>query len=111
MTNNGDILNKIMRAGNYHEKEYVVTVDKEVTPEFLKKMSEGIYLEELDVKTRPCLAEKAGSNSFRIILTQGLNRQIRRMCKACHYRVTKLRRVRIMNIELGDLRPGRISPM
>ena len=102
----GDILNKIMRAGNYHEKEYVVTVDKEVTPEFLKKMSEGIYLEELDVKTRPCLAEKAGSNSFRIILTQGLNRQIRRMCKACHYRVTKLRRVRIMNIELGDLRPG-----
>ena len=95
-----------MRAGNYHEKEYVVTVDKEVTPEFLKKMSEGIYLEELDVKTRPCLAEKAGSNSFRIILTQGLNRQIRRMCKACHYRVTKLRRVRIMNIELGDLRPG-----
>lgn len=106
MTNNGDILNKIMRAGNYHEKEYVVTVDKEVTPEFLKKISDGIYLEELDVKTRPCQAEKAGSTSFRIILTQGLNRQIRRMCRACHYRVTKLRRVRIMNIELGDLRPG-----
>ena len=71
MTNNGDILNKIMRAGNYHEKEYVVTVDKEVTPEFLKKMSEGIYLEELDVKTRPCLAEKAGSNSFRISTDTG----------------------------------------
>lgn len=106
MTNNGDILNKIMRAGNYHEKEYVVTVDREVTPEFLKKLSDGIYLEELDVKTRPCRVEKAGSCSFRIILTQGLNRQIRRMCQACHYRVTKLRRVRIMNIELGDLKPG-----
>ena len=106
MTNNGDILNKIMRAGNYHEKEYVVTVDKEVTPEFLKKMSEGIYLEELDVKTRPCLAEKAGSNSFRIILTQGLNRQIRRMSEALGYKVTELVRVRIMNIELGNLKRG-----
>lgn len=106
MTNHGEILNKIMRAGNYHEKEYLVTVDREVTQEFLKKLGAGIYLEELDVTTRPCRVEKTGSHSFRIILTQGLNRQIRRMCQACHYRVTRLVRVRIMNIELGALKPG-----
>lgn len=106
MTNNGDILNKIMRAGNYHEKEYLVTVDKEITPEFLKKMSEGVYLKELEVKTRPCRVELAGKCQFRIYLTQGLNRQIRRMCSACHYKVTRLVRTRIMNIELGNLRPG-----
>ena len=95
-----------MRLGDLQDKKYVVTVDKEVTPEFLKKMSEGIYLEELDMKTRPCLAEKAGSNSFRIILTQGLNRQIRRMSEALGYKVTELVRVRIMNIELGNLKRG-----
>lgn len=106
MTNHGDILNKIMRAGNYHEKEYLVTVDKEITPEFLKKMGAGVYLKELDVVTRPCRVELAGSRQFRIVLTQGLNRQIRRMCEAFHYRVTRLVRVRIMNIELGTLRPG-----
>ncbi|MDO4322396.1 MAG: pseudouridine synthase [Lachnospiraceae bacterium] len=106
MTNNGDILNKIMRAGNYHEKEYLVTVDKEITPEFLKKMAEGVYLRELEVKTRPCRVELAGEKRFRIVLTQGLNRQIRRMCETLHYKVTRLVRVRIMNIELGDLRPG-----
>lgn len=106
MTNNGDILNKIMRAGNYHEKEYLVTVDKEITAEFLKKMASGVYLEELDVTTRPCRVEMAGRKQFRIVLTQGLNRQIRRMCSACHYRVTRLVRVRIMNLELGELKPG-----
>lgn len=106
MTNNGDILNKIMRAGNYHEKEYLVTVDREITPNFLRKMSEGVYLKELEVKTRPCKVQLAGKNQFRIILTQGLNRQIRRMCEALHYKVTRLQRVRIMNIELGDLKPG-----
>lgn len=106
MTNNGDILNKIMRAGNYHEKEYLVTVDKEITPSFLKKMAAGVYLKELEVKTRPCKIELAGKNQFRIILTQGLNRQIRRMCEALHYKVTRLQRVRIMNIELGDLKEG-----
>ncbi len=106
MTNNGDILNKIMRAGNYHEKEYLVTVDKKITQEFLKRMSEGVYLKELDVKTRPCRVELAGEKQFRIILTQGLNRQIRRMCEAFHYKVTRLLRVRIMNIELGELKPG-----
>lgn len=106
MTNNGDILNKIMRAGNYHEKEYLVTVDREITPNFLRKMSEGVYLKELEVKTRPCKVQLAGKNQFRIILTQGLNRQIRRMCEALHYKVTRLQRVRIMNIELGDLKQG-----
>lgn len=106
MTNNGDILNKIMRAGNYHEKEYLVTVDREVTAEFLKKMAEGVFLKELGVKTRPCQIWLAGKCRFRIVLTQGLNRQIRRMCEAFGYHVTKLQRVRIMNIELGDLQPG-----
>lgn len=106
MTNNGDILNKIMRAGNYHEKEYLVTVDRRITADFLQKMSSGIYLRELNVKTRPCTVEMAGEKQFRIILTQGLNRQIRRMCEACHYQVRRLLRVRIMNIELGRLRPG-----
>lgn len=106
MTNHGDILNKIMRAGNYHEKEYLVTVDKKITPEFLKKMAKGVYLKELDTVTRPCKVELAGERQFRIILTQGLNRQIRRMCEAFHYRVTRLVRVRIMNIELGTLGSG-----
>lgn len=106
MTNNGEILNKIMRAGNYHEKEYVVEVDRPVNEEFLKKMSEGVRLPELDVTTRPCLVERMGKRRFRIILTQGLNRQIRRMCKALGYHVTTLKRVRIMNISLGDLKTG-----
>ena len=106
MTNQGDILNKIMRAGNYHEKEYLVTVDRKITPDFLKKMASGIYLKELNVKTRPCRVELAGECQFRIILTQGLNRQIRRMCEALHYNVKALVRVRIMNIELGRLKPG-----
>ncbi len=106
MTNNGDILNKIMRAGNYHEKEYLVTTDREITADFLKKMAAGVYLRELDTKTRPCRVELAGKCQFRIILTQGLNRQIRRMCEAYGYRVTRLVRTRIMNIELGNLKPG-----
>lgn len=106
MTNQGDLLNKVMRAGNYHEKEYVVTVDKEVTPEFIRRMSEGVFLKELNTKTRPCRVEKAGEKRFRIVLTQGLNRQIRRMCAQFGYRVVRLVRVRIMNIELGDLPSG-----
>lgn len=105
MTNNGDILNKIMRAGNYHEKEYVVTVDKPVTEELIRKMAAG-GIPVLDQVTRPCQVEKAGKNTFRIILTQGLNRQIRRMCEYCGCRVIRLRRVRIMNIRLGSLKPG-----
>ncbi len=105
MTNNGDILNKIMRAGNYHEKEYLVTIDKPVTEEFLAVMGAG-GIPVLDAVTRPCQVKKEGKYRFRIILTQGLNRQIRRMCEYCGCRVIKLVRVRIMNIHLGDLPKG-----
>ena len=104
LTNQGDLVNKIMRAVNAHEKEYVVTVDKEITADFIKKMSAGVYLDELEVTTRKCKVKKLGPNKFNIILTQGLNRQIRRMCQALGYRVRTLKRVRIMNINLGDLK-------
>ena len=106
LTNDGELVNKIMRAGNYHEKEYVVTVDQKITPEFLRQMSGGLYLEELDVHTRPCTVTKVNDRTFRIILTQGYNRQIRRMCETCGYRVTRLVRTRVMNVLLGDLAPG-----
>lgn len=104
MTNNGDIINKIMRAGNRHEKEYKVTVDKAVTPDFLAKMSEGVPI--LDTVTRPCHVEKIGKHTFSIVLTQGLNRQIRRMCEALGYQVKDLVRTRIMSIELDRLKEG-----
>ncbi len=104
MTNNGDIINKMMRAGNRHEKEYKVTVDKELTPAFIEKMSKGVPI--LDTVTRPCTVKKIGKYTFTIILTQGLNRQIRRMCEALGYQVKDLVRTRIMNIELGRLREG-----
>lgn len=104
LTNDGDIVNKILRAGNNHEKEYIVNVDKAITPEFIKKMSNGVPI--LDTVTRKCFVKQEGTNRFRIILTQGLNRQIRRMCEFLGYNVTKLKRVRIMNIDLGALRPG-----
>jgi 23S rRNA pseudouridine2604 synthase len=106
MTNQGDLVNKMMRAGNYHEKEYVVRVDKEVTEEFIHKMSRGIYLRELEQKTRPCKVKKLSYDTFKIILTQGLNRQIRRMCEACNYRVRDLKRVRIMNLTLDGIPEG-----
>ena len=104
LTNEGDLVNKIMRAGNYHEKEYFVTVNKPVDSEFVRRMSKGVPV--LDTVTRPCRVVQTGECSFRIILTQGLNRQIRRMCEALGYEVKELRRVRIMNIELGNLKPG-----
>lgn len=104
LTNRGDLVNKIMRAGNYHEKEYLVTVDKPVEPEFLRKMASGVPI--LDTVTRPCFVEKTGKKSFRIILTQGLNRQIRRMCEYFGYKVVSLKRVRIMNLTLDGLREG-----
>lgn len=110
MTNNGDIINKMMRAGNRHEKEYKVTVNKPVTDEFLRCMSEGVHIvdreKKLDAVTRPCKVERIGKYKFRIILTQGLNRQIRRMSEVLGYQVTALTRVRIMNIELGNLKSG-----
>ena len=106
MTNQGELVNKMMRSGNMHEKEYIVRVDKDVTEEFLNGMAQGVYLKELDAVTRPCKVKKIGKRTFGIILTQGMNRQIRRMCEAFHYRVRDLKRVRIMNIQLGDLKEG-----
>lgn len=106
MTNQGELVNKIMRAGNLHEKEYIVKVNRDITPDFLEKMSKGVYLKELDATTRPCPVEKVGKRTFRIVLTQGMNRQIRRMCENFNYRVMDLKRVRIMNIRLGDLKEG-----
>ena len=104
MTNNGDIINRMMRAANKHEKEYKVTVDKPVTDDFIKKMSTGVRI--LDQVTRPCKVTKVKKHVFNIILTQGLNRQIRRMCGELGYNVQKLKRIRIMNIELGNLPVG-----
>ncbi len=104
LTNDGNIVNKILRAENYHEKEYIVTVNKEITREFLSRMSEGVPV--LDKITKPCEVFPVDRFTFRIILTQGLNRQIRRMCEYFGYRVTELTRIRIMNINLGRLKPG-----
>lgn len=106
LTNNGEIVNKIMRAGNMHEKEYIVTVNKPITESFLRGMAGGVPLVELNAMTRKCKVERLGKKEFKIVLTQGLNRQIRRMCEYFGYRVEKLVRVRIMNIELGDLERG-----
>jgi 23S rRNA pseudouridine2604 synthase len=106
LTNNGDIVNKMMRASNHHEKEYLVTVNRPITEYFLRGLSGGVPLVELGTTTRPCKVERIGKRQFRIVLTQGLNRQIRRMCEYFGYRVEKLIRTRIMNIELGDLPNG-----
>lgn len=107
MTNDGELINGLMRAANYHEKEYKVKVNKELTEEFLKAMAEGVYLKELKQTTRPCRIEKTGKYTFTLILTQGLNRQIRRMCKTLGYEVKQLKRTRIANIELENLMPGK----
>ncbi len=106
MTNDGMLIQSLMRGSAYHEKEYVVAVDHEITPYFIQKMADGIYLEELNVTTRPCKVQQLTKYTFSIILTQGLNRQIRRMCEACRYRVEELKRIRVMNIELGTLPEG-----
>ncbi len=106
MTNDGALIDALMKGSNYHEKEYVVKVDKEITEEFLNRMSEGVYLKELDIKTRPCKVEAVGKMTFKIILTQGLNRQIRRMCKELGYQVTALKRIRIEQITIDGLKVG-----
>ena len=105
LTNDGDIVNKILRAGNNHEKEYVVTVDKPVNAEFIQKMGNGVKI--LDTVTKKCFVKQEGKNRFRIILVQGLNRQIRRMCQVLGYNVNTLVRVRIMNITLANLPVGK----
>jgi len=104
LTNNGDIVNEILRSENNHEKEYLVTVDKPVTDEFLAGMAGGVRI--LDTKTKPCKVSRVSKSVFRIILTQGLNRQIRRMCEVFGYNVRRLQRVRIINIKLGNLKVG-----
>ena len=104
LSNDGDLSNKIMKAKNFHEKEYEVEVDKPFDDEFLKRMSEGVPI--LDTVTRKCTLKRTGKTSFNIILTQGLNRQIRRMCEYFGYKVVRLKRIRIMNIKLGNLKSG-----
>ena len=104
LTNDGDIVNKILRAGNNHEKEYIVTVNKNINPQFIKGMSNGVPI--LGTVTKKCRVTQENKRTFRIILTQGLNRQIRRMCEYFGYTVTKLERVRIMNVKLGKLKIG-----
>jgi len=104
LTNQGDIVDKILRGSNYHEKEYVVTVNRKITKEFLKGMAKGVPI--LDTVTRPCQIEALNDKTFRIIITQGLNRQIRRMCEYFGYQVQTLKRVRIMNIQLNHLKTG-----
>lgn len=106
MTNLGNLANEISKASNSHEKEYVVTVNNQVTESFLDKMRRGMHLEELNADTMPCVCTKTGNREFHIILKQGLNRQIRRMCAACGYRVETLKRIRIMNIHLGNIPQG-----
>lgn len=109
LTNDGDIVNKILRAGNGHEKEYIVTVDKQITNRFIRRMSDGLPV--LDTITLPCEVIRIDDRNFRIILTQGLNRQIRRMCNFLGYEVTKLVRVRIMNIRLDGINTGKWRPL
>ncbi|MDX1634612.1 MAG: 23S rRNA pseudouridine(2604) synthase RluF [Marinobacter sp.] len=104
LTSDGDIVNKILRAENAHDKEYLVTVDRPVTREFADRMAAGVPI--LDTVTKPCQVTLTGRNQFRIVLTQGLNRQIRRMCEALGYEVTRLIRTRIMMVGLGNLKPG-----
>lgn len=106
MTNDGLLIQKTMKAIENHEKEYIVKVQEEIKDEMIQKMSSGIFLPELKTSTRPCFVEKQGKYTFRIVLTQGLNRQIRRMCKECGYHVKSLKRVRVMNILLESMKPG-----
>lgn len=109
LTNDGDIVNEVLRVENNHEKEYIVTVDRPVTDRFVRKMAGGLPI--LGTRTNPCEVTQIGPNAFRIVLTQGLNRQIRRMCEVLGYNVLTLKRIRIMNIELGDLPVGEYREM
>jgi 23S rRNA pseudouridine2604 synthase len=105
LSNDGELSNQLLKASNYHEKEYIVEVEKAISDDFINKMSSGVHI--LDTCTRPCVVEKLSKRRFKIILTQGLNRQIRRMCDALGYHVITLKRVRIVNLLLGDLKMGK----
>ena len=106
MTNDGELINRLMKGSNEHEKEYYVKVTNQLSSDFKEKMEKGVFLSELNRKTKPCKVDIIGPYTFKIILTQGLNRQIRRMCSELGYRVNALQRVRVANISLGKLRPG-----
>ena len=106
LTNDGDLIDALMRGANGHEKEYIVKVKGDITDDSIERLREGIYLKDLDVTTRPCKVERLGDKKLRIILTQGLNRQIKRMCNAVGLKVIALKRIRVANIRLGDLKPG-----
>lgn len=106
LSNDGNLIHAMMQGSNGHEKEYVVKVHKEITDEFIQKMAEGIYLQELKIRTKPCKIEKIGKFTFKIVLTQGVNRQIRRMTGELGYRVKELKRIRVVNIQLANLKPG-----
>lgn len=111
LTNDGDLIHAMMQGSAGHEKEYTVRVNREVTDEFVEKMQAGVYLKELDITTRPCKVRKTGKTTFQIILTQGVNRQIKRMAKEFGYRTLFIKRVRVVNIQLGSLRPGQYRPI
>ncbi len=106
LTNDGNLINAMMRGSAGHEKEYVVKVNKEITGEFLENMAKGVFLTELNITTRPCKIEKIGKFTFNIVLTQGVNRQIRRMTKELGYQVIAIKRIRVINVLLADLKPG-----
>lgn len=106
LSNDGDLIQRMMKASGGHEKEYIVKTKQEVSDEFLKRMGQGVFLRELNVTTRSCKTEKIGKYTFRIVLTQGLNRQIRRMCRELGMEVAALKRVRVVNIGLGQLKAG-----
>lgn len=106
LTNDGDLIDALMRGASCHEKEYIVKVNKEITDSFITNMSAGLYLKEINVKTKPCRVEKIGKFTFKIILTEGVNRQIRRMCLTQNYRVVQLKRIRVGNIQLANLKIG-----
>ncbi|MBR6148649.1 MAG: rRNA pseudouridine synthase [Lachnospiraceae bacterium] len=106
MTNDGELINRLMKGSNEHEKEYYVKVTNQLSSDFKEKMENGVFLSELNRKTKPCKVDIIGPYTFKIILTQGLNRQIRRMCSELGYKVNALQRVRVANISLGKLRPG-----
>lgn len=107
LTNDGELIDAVMRGAHRHEKEYIVKVNREIENSFLEKMAAGVYLPKLKQTTRPCEVWQTGKYTFQIILTQGLNRQIRQMCKACGYEVRQLKRIRVMNIRLEKLTPGK----
>ena len=106
LTNDGELINAMMKGSARHEKEYIVKVNKEITEKFLQQMREGVFLKELKIKTRPCKIEQIGKFTYDITLTQGVNRQIRRMSKALGYEVKELKRIRVVNVELANLKRG-----